>query len=277
MIKTGQKNKLKAVRYTPSGWYLADEENQEVLLPNKYAGAVKAGDVLDVFIYTDSEDRIIATTLQPLAEANTFAYLKVKSVSPIGAFLDWGLEKDLLVPFREQLVPMHENEYYVVRVYLDVKSQRLAASTKISKFLANDEIALAEGEEVQVMVFGKSGLGFKVIINDKHEGLIYQNEVFRPIETGQRFKAFIKMIRADKKIDVTLQKAGFEHVNSFTTTILEYLQKHQGFLALTDQSSPDEIASLLNMSKKNFKKSVGVLYKQQKIQLHHDGIYLVNQ
>lgn len=256
--------------------YLRDDENNEVLLPNKYIpDGLRVGDTIDVFIYKDSEDRIISTTLTPLIQLNEFAFLEVKQVSSIGAFLNWGLEKDLFVPFREQNAKMVEDGTYVVYLLLDTQTDRLIGSNKINKFLSNENIELKEGEEVNLLVFNKTELGFKVIINSKHEGLLYHNEIFKPVKLGDSLKGYIKTIREDNKIDVVLQKQGFANMDVNTTRIMEYLKNNNGFLKLTDDSAPEEIAHVLNMSKKNFKKSIGMLYKKQMVNLQPDGVYLV--
>lgn len=276
MINIGQKNTLTVARITGVGFYLTDGQGNDVLLPNKYIpGALRVGDTIEVFIYTDSEDRIIATTLEPLIKLNQFGYLRVKDVSGIGAFLEWGLEKDLFVPFKEQNAKMKVDGKYVVYMYLDEKTNRLVASNKINKFLDNETLTVKAGEEVDVMVFNETELGFKVIVNSKHEGLVYHNEIFRPLQIGDSLKGYVKTIRDDNKIDIVLQKQGFENMDVNTQAILDYLNANKGFLKLTDNSSPEEIAETLKMSKKNFKKAIGVLYKKQMVQLQVDGVYLV--
>ncbi len=271
----GQLNNLIVKRITGVGFFLADEAGNEVLLPNKYIPeGLRVNDTIEVFIYNDSEDRPIATTLKPLIKLNEFALLQVKQVSPIGAFLDWGLEKDLLVPFREQNSKMLEGKNYVVHLYTDERTRRLVASAKVHRFLNNDNLQLTEGDEVDLLVFAKSELGFKVIINSQYEGLIYHNEIFKPIKAGDALKGYIKTIRADNKIDVALQKQGFKNMDVNTMRVMDFLKNNKGFLPLTDNSSPEEIAKLLNMSKKNFKKAIGILYKKQAVQLQTDGVYL---
>lgn len=276
MIQIGQKNTLTVARITGVGFYLTDGEGNDVLLPNKYIpDALRVGDSIEVFIYTDSEDRPIATTLNPFILLNQFGYLRVKDVSGIGAFLEWGLEKDLFVPFKEQNAKMKVDGKYVVYMYLDAKTNRLVASNKINKFLDNETLSVKTGEEVEVMVFNETELGFKVIVNSKHEGLVYHNEIFRPLQIGDALKGYVKTIREDNKIDIVLQKQGFENMDVNTQTVLDYLNANKGFLQLTDNSSPEEIAETLKMSKKNFKKAIGVLYKKQMVQLQVDGVYLI--
>lgn len=276
MIHIGQKNTLTVARITGVGFYLTDGEGNDVLLPNKYIpDALRVGDTIEVFIYTDSEDRPIATTLNPFILLNQFGYLRVKDVSGIGAFLEWGLEKDLFVPFKEQNAKMKVDGKYVVYMYLDAKTNRLVASNKINKFLDNETLSVKTGEEVEVMVFNETELGFKVIVNSRHEGLVYHNEIFRPLQIGDVLKGYVKTIREDNKIDIVLQKQGFENMDVNTQTVLDYLNANKGFIKLTDNSSPEEIAETLNMSKKNFKKAIGVLYKKQMVQLQVDGVYLI--
>ena len=275
MLNLGQKNKLTVKRITAQGFYLADEEANEVLLPNKYIpDGLRVGDSIDVFIYKDSEDRIIATNLEPLIKLNEFAFLHVKQVSAIGAFLDWGLEKDLFVPFREQNAKMMEDGNYVVYLYLDTQTERLTGSNKINKFLSNENLELRTGDEVNLLVFGKTELGYKVIINSKHEGLIYHNEIFQPIKLGDSLKGFVKTIRDDNKVDIALQKQGFHNMDVNVQKIVAYMKDHNGQIHLTDDSAPEEIAEVLNMSKKVFKKSIGILYKKQLVNIQPDGVYL---
>jgi uncharacterized protein len=276
VINVGQINKLTVNRITSVGMFLTDGEGNDVLLPNKYIPeTLSVDDTIDVFIYTDSEDRIIATTLTPKINLSTFAYLKVKDVTPFGAFLEWGLEKDLFVPFKEQNAKMLEDGNYVVYLYLDEKTNRLVASNKINKFLSNDELTVKIDDEVDLLVFNRTDLGYKVIINNRHEGLIYHNEIFQPVRLGSNIKGFIKNIREDNKIDVALQKSGFVNMDDNTQRIMDYLNANDGILKLTDNSSPEEIAITLKMSKKNFKKAIGSLYKKQMVQLQPDGVHLL--
>lgn len=278
MLHIGKTNTLTILRNTSVGMYLGDNENAEILLPNKYIKPeFKVGDDIEVFVYRDSEDRIIATTLKPYAQVGDFAFLKAVNVSKIGAFLDWGLEKDLLVPFKEQRHKMFEGFSYVVYVYLDEETERIVASSKINKFLNNPDIDVEQGEEVDLMVYDESPLGFSCIINNKFKGLIYANDVYKDIQPGDQLTGYLALVRPDKLIDLSLQPIGFKKVLSSTDVILEYLQNHKGFLKLTDKSSPEEIAKLFNMSKATFKKSLGVLYRQCKVRLENDGVYSVNE
>lgn len=276
MIAPGKINTLKVLRETAVGFYLADDDNNEVLLPNSYIKEKpKVKDKLEVFIYNDSEDRLIATTRKPIVELEHFACLRVNAVTEIGAFLDWGLEKDLFVPFSEQKFKMEAEKYYVVYVYIDELSSRIVGSSKIDKFVKTDEIKLEGGQEVEVMICEESPLGYTCIINGEYKGLIYHNDVYQDLFIGDELIAYVKMIREDKLVDISLQKGGFKNVLSATEIILEYLETHNGFLNLHDKSSPEEIAMKFSMSKATFKKSIGVLYRHRKVLIKPDGVYLV--
>jgi uncharacterized protein len=276
MLHIGQTNSLLILRNTSVGMFLGDNENAEILLPKKYVKPdFKVGNTIDVFVYKDSEDRLIATTLTPLAKVGEFAYLKVVCVSRIGAFLDWGLEKDLLVPFKEQRYKMFEDFSYVVYVYLDEVTQRLVATNKFNKFLDRDKMSVKQGEAVNLLVFDETPLGFNCIINNKHRGLIYANDVYTEIKAGDILKGYVKLIRPDKLIDLSLQPLGFKNIISSTDLILNYLKEHNGTMPFTDKSLPDEIEKTFNMSKATFKKSIGVLYRQRKVTLKKDRVDLV--
>lgn len=278
MLHIGQTNTLTILRNTSVGMYLGDNENAEILLPKKYIKPeFQIGDEIDVFVYKDSEDRLIATTLTPFAKVGEFAFLKVVSVSRIGAFLDWGLEKDLLVPFKEQRYKMFEGFSYVVYVYLDEVTERVVATNKFNKFLDTDNITVKQGEEVDLLVYDESPLGFNCIINNKHRGLIYNNDVYSDIQPGDKLKGYVKLIRPDKLIDLSLQPIGFKNVLSSTDVILNYLKDHNGSMPFTDKSSPEEIEKIFKMSKATFKKSIGVLYRQRKVTLEKDAVNLVKE
>jgi predicted RNA-binding protein (virulence factor B family) len=275
MIELGNYNTLEILRDTSVGLFLGDEEGNDVLLPNKYVPKMyEIGDMLTVFCYLDYDERPIVTSLTPLIIRNTFQLLKVVEVNNIGAFLDWGLEKHLLVPFSEQRIKMQEGQWYVVYCYLDEKSFRLVASNKLDKFLNNEELGIAINDEVNLIVTRQNDLGWDVIINNKHKGLVYQNEVFKKISVGDNIKGFIKNIRPDHKIDVSLQAIGYVSVEPAANIIYQILKKEGGYLNLHDKSSPEEISARLQMSKKIFKKSLGTLYKDRKITIKPDGIYL---
>jgi uncharacterized protein len=275
MLHLGIKNKLRILRGTTVGMFLGDDEENDVLLPKKYIpeNAV-VGDDIEVFIYKDSEDRIIATTLEPKIQLNEFACLQVKAVTAIGAFLDWGLEKDLFVPFREQNKKMEEGKWYVVFLYLDEETDRLVGSCKVNRYFEKENIDLEIGQEVDLLVFEETDMGLNVIINGKYKGLIYENEIFQRIKIGTRTKGYIKNIREDNRVDVSLQKQGYENVEPNAQRILEKLKANNGFLDITDKSDSNYVMYQLEMSKKTFKKAVGALYRQRIIRLEEDGIYL---
>ena len=276
MIAIGKKNTLKAVRNTSVGIFLSDEEGNEVLLPNKYVPKTLGAEAsIEVFIYKDSEDRIVATTLEPYLQVDEFALLRVNEVASFGAFMDWGMEKDLLVPFKEQAEKMYEGKEYVVYMYLDNETQRLAGTTRMNKVLSNETIDFKVGEEVAIMVYEKTILGYFAIIEGKHKGLIYENEVYKPISAGDILTAYVKKVKENKEIDLSLQKIGFEHVTNQIDEVLEYLKANNGFMELTDNSTPEEIAAKLHISKKTFKKSIGILYRKRLISIEPNGVYLV--
>ena len=276
MLHLGIKNTLRILRGTIVGMFLGDDEENDVLLPKKYIPEdAVVGDDIEVFIYKDSEDRIIATTLEPKIQLNQFACLQVKAVTVIGAFLDWGLEKDLFVPFREQNKKMEEGKWYVVFLYLDEETDRLVASCKVNRYFEKENIDLTIGQEVDLLVFEETEMGLNVIINGKYKGLIYENEIFQRIKIGTNTKGYIKNIREDNRIDVSLQKQGYENVEPNAERILAKLKSNNGFLDITDKSDANYVMYQLEMSKKTFKKAVGALYRQRIIRLEEDGIYLV--
>ncbi len=275
-MNQGEFNLLTAKRRTLNGYYLVDAEDNEVLLPNKYVpSGMKPDDEISVFIYKDSEDRIIATTIKPYIMLNEFAVLEVVDINAIGAFLDWGLEKDLLVPFSEQSLRMQVGSSYPVYLFLDEKTQRLAASAKINKFLDTENITVYNGDEVELLICNSTDLGINVIINSIHKGLLYDNELFQAVSEGDIITGWIKNVRPDNKIDVSLQKQGYVNVEPNAQKILDKLKENNGFLNLTDKSDPIIILAKLEMSKKTFKKSIGLLYKQKIIRIEKDGIYIV--
>lgn len=273
-MKLGKFNTLKILRDTRVGLFLGDE-NQDVLLPNKYVPKkFEIGEELDVFVYLDHEERITATTLKPYIQLGEFAYLKVNYTNQFGAFLDWGLEKDLFVPFKEQARTMETGKRYLVFMYLDEKSNRLVASSKLNQFLEQENIDLEIGQQVDLIVSHITELGINVIINSTYKGLLYKDEVFENLSPGKKLKGYIKTIRPDKKIDVALTKQGFEAVEEHAQKILDELRASKGFLRLNDNSHPEEVKTVLKMSKKSFKKAIGSLYKQKLISIKEDGIYL---
>lgn len=268
-MKIGEYNELRINRMVDFGAYLIDEDTHEVLLPKRYlTPEMKLGDAIKVFVYNDSENRPVATTEVPRAVVGDFALMRVKAVNKVGAFLDWGLTaKDLLVPFSEQRVDMQAGRSYIVRVYLDEASQRIVASAKLAKFLNHSEPDYYHREKVEVLVVQRSDLGYRVIVNNAHWGQIYQNETYQDVNVGDRFTAFVKQVRDDGKVDVTLAKIEKMRVDDLSDRILQYLEAHSGEMTLTDKSSPDEINNVFQCSKKDFKKALGLLYKQQKITL----------
>ena len=277
MVTIGDYNELEIAKEVDFGVYL-DSEDGEILLPAKYVPEdARVGDRLRVFIYRDSEDRMIATTLEPKAKVGDFAALPVKDTNQYGAFLEWGLEKDLFVPFQNQRDKMQAGRRYVIYIYLDDSSDRIVATAKYENFLKKEVTDLAEEQEVNLLVAGLTDLGFKVIINNRYLGMLYKNEVFRELYIGEQTKGFIKKIREDQKIDVTLQRPGFGEVKDAAQIILEKLQASNGSLPLSDHSHPDQIYQTLGMSKKTFKKAIGTLYRQGHVLLQDQAILLSTQ
>jgi len=275
MLAIGKFNKLVVKKETDFGLYL-ESDRGEILLPKKYVPTgTQIGDTLDVFIYRDSEDRLIATTLVPTAQVGDFAVLPVVAVNDCGAFLDWGLEKHLLAPYREQGGKMLKGKTYVVKVLLDEKTERIIASARIKRFLSNMTLDVTEGEDVDLLVYHLSPLGYQVIINNQYGGLLYGTDVFRQIKIGDKLRGYIKKIREDNKIDVALRNYAYEEVPEGKEKIIQALEKNDGSLPLNDKSDPEEIKESLQMSKKTFKKAIGSLYKEKKIILLPDRIELV--
>lgn len=277
MTEIGKYNILTIDRETSVGLYLTNGE-EDILLPNKYIpNKYELGEEIEVFVYLDQQERPVATTLKPYILLNGFAALRVSFINKYGAFLDMGLEKDLFVPFREQARPMEEGKRYIVYMYLDEKSNRLVGSSKTSQFTDNENLTVQEGEEVSLIVTHTTDLGINVIINEQHTGLLYKDEVYKDLRMGERLKGYIKNIRPDNKIDVTLQKAGVEGIEPNAAKILQELKEGRGFLGLNDNSHPEDIKTVLQMSKKAFKKAIGSLYKQRLIEIKDDGIYLIEE
>jgi len=275
MIELGLHHRLTVVRESEQGFYVTKDEEDAILLPNRYIpSGLQIGDEVDVFVYSDSQGRPIATTLRPKLTLNEFAPLKVTSVTDFGAFVDWGIAKELLVPFREQDKKLKEGEFAVIYLFYDEVSERLVGSAKVRKFLDRENIKVEVGEKVDVLVYDETELGYKAIVNHIHDGLLYQNEVFQEVYVGDRLEAYVKKIRTDGKIDLQLEPFGYSKVAPNAEEILQILKENDGWLPLTDKSSPDEIKERLNMSKKTFKKAIGDLYKNKQIELKEDGIYL---
>lgn len=278
MITIGQSYSLAVIKTVDFGFYVDAEELGEVLLPRRHApDGLSIGDKVDVFIYLDSEDRPVATTQKPKAKVAEFAYLKVIAVTDIGAFLDWGLDKDLLVPFAEQHRPMELDHSYIVYLYIDERDSRIVASSKIDKFLDDDRPHNFRPQQaVNLIIANTTELGFKAIINNSHWGVLYKNDVFQRLSFGQSKKGFIKKIRPDGKIDLSLQ-GGQETRDKYAKIILQYLNKQNGYAAVHDKSDPQLISRLFGMSKKAFKKTIGGLYKQQIISIDKEGIRLLEK
>jgi uncharacterized protein len=281
MIEIGKYNTLTILRETKVGLFLGNpstdpEGKNDILLPNKYIpNQFEIGEEIAVFVYLDHEERPVATTLEPYIFLNEFALLRVNYVNQVGAFMNWGMEKDLLVPFREQARPMEQGKRYLVYLYMDEKTNRLVCSSKTNQFLNNENITVENGEEVDLIVSHITEVGINVIINEKHKGLLYKNEVYDDLRTGDRIVGYIKNIRPDGKIDVSATQLGFEKIEPSAQSILDELKASRGFLRLNDDSHPEDIKTVLKMSKKTFKKAIGTLYKQQLIEIKEDGIHLV--
>jgi predicted RNA-binding protein (virulence factor B family) len=276
MMHLGQYNTLTILRFTAPGAYLGDDEDNVVLLPTKYlTPELEIGEEIEVFLYLDSEDRLVSTTEKPYIELNSFAFLKVKEVTHFGAFLDWGLEKDLLVPFKEQSLKMEEDKWYLVYLYLDEATQRLVASAKVKRYFEMEHIMVQEMDEVDLLICDTTELGKNVVVNDTYSGLIYKNDIIRPLKRGEKCKGYVTKVREDGKLDISLEIPGFQKIEPNAQNLIQYLQKHDGKLQLTDKSDPDEIREIIGMSKKTFKQAVGNLYKQRLIEIHHDHIALL--
>lgn len=275
MIKIGKNNNLKVVKKVDFGLYLDGGESGEILLPKRYVDeSMEVGDELDVFIYCDSEDRLVATTEKPLIEVGEFGLLKAVEVNRVGAFMEWGLQKDLLVPFREQSQEIRVGGSYVVYAFLDNATKRIVGSTKLNKYVGNRIPRYSEGDTVDILAVHKTDLGYKVIVDNLFWGMIYNNDLFDPLSPGDRIPAYVKTVREDGKIDVTLRERGGERVFQLANRIMGYLRDAGGEMALSDSSSPDEIKAVFQCSKKDFKKALGYLYKKGKILIADGGVTL---
>lgn len=260
-------------RFKSVGAYLTDDNGFDVLLPNKYlTDDMEVGNDITVFIYNDSEDRPVATTEQPSIELNQFAFLRVKATNKFGAFLDWGLEKDLLVPFKEQTAKMVENGTYLVRLVRDEQTNRLIGTAKINKYLNNQRPTFEINEKVSLFIAEETELGRKVIVNNLFTGLIFKNHITQPLTNGEYVDGYIEFVRQDGKLDISLSPVNEEKFDFFTEKIITYLSENGGSMTLTDKSSPETILAALGMSKKAFKKAVGNLYKAKKIVINKDSI-----
>ena len=275
MINIGKINKLNVVKKQGADVYLDNGTSGKVLLADKKMSAnCQVGDSLAVFVYVDNEGHLAATTKMPLAQVDDIAWLKVVSLNYVGAFLDWGLPKDLLVPFSEQHHEMEVGRSYLVKVFLDDKN-RIAATTKIDRFITDESVDFEIGQNVSLIIADKTELGFKAIVNNTHWGLLYQNELFQPLRKGQKLDGYIKKIRDDQKIDLSLHHPGYGKVVSLTDNILIKLKENDGVLMLSDKSPPEAIYAAFGVSKKVFKQAIGALYKKKLITLDKNGIKLV--
>jgi uncharacterized protein len=278
MIQVGRYNTLKVVKKVDFGLYLDGGDGEEILLPKRFVPRdAKDGDDLEVFIYHDSDNRLIATTQRPYGIVDDIVMLKCVSVTKQGAFLDWGLMKDLFVPLSQQESRMKEGGRYLVKIFIDEQTGRIAATERIGRFLDNEDLTVNEKDAVEVVVYRETEIGYEVIINNKHVGLVHFNEVFRELEIGEREKGFIKTIREDNKIDVSLGERGYAKVEDESDKILRLLQENDGYLPYHDKSDPEEIYEFFGISKKTFKMTIGALYKQKKIELTQTGIKLIEE
>lgn len=277
-IRLGKYNQLEVVKEVDFGVYLDGDEDGEILLPKRYVpeGCVP-GDMLNVFIYLDMDERLIATTLEPYVQVGEFACLEVAWVNQFGAFLNWGLMKDLFVPYREQKAKMVKGGKYMVYAYIDEESYRIVASAKVERFLSKDRPAFESGEEVDILVWQRTDLGYKVIVDNKFGGMLYHNEIFQPLQPGKQLRAYIKQVREDGKIDLELQKGGYKKIDDFAETLLHYIESQGGYTDLNDKTDAAVIYNTFGVSKKTFKKAVGDLYKKRLITLEEGGIRLVSQ
>ena len=278
MIQIGEFNTLEILRDTEPGLFLGDADNNEVLLPNRYVPEhFEIGDKIEVFVYLDNDERIIATTTEPFIINGEFAVLRCNEVSNFGAFLDFGLVKELFCPFKEQAFPMKKGGWYLVRCYLDDVTERLVASSKTNQFLDNKELTVAQFDQVDIIVSHPSDLGMNVIVNNIHTGLIYKDSIFQDLSVGDKLKGIVKKVRPGNKLDIGLGEIGYRNIEPNADKIMQELTDNNGFLAVTDKSSPEKIKDLLQMSKKTFKKAIGTLYRQKLVELKADGIYLKKQ
>lgn len=274
MPTAGHYHTLRVNRISDHGLYLADEQGEEVLLPNRYVSMNdKPGDMLEVFVYHDSENRPVATTERPLAVAGQAAFLEVVDKTIHGAFLDWGLPaKHLFLPNRNQQTRMEIGRRYVVFLYTDNLTGRVVASTFLKGFVRNDEITVAPGQQVDILVAQENPLGFRVIVDNRHWGMIYRNQIFRPVAVGDRMQAFVVRITDDRRIDLSLQRQGYDEIREAAERLLGLLSEHGGTLPLCDDSDPETVRSMTRMSKKTFKRSVGYLLKQGRIVMENGSI-----
>ena len=277
-IELGKFNTLRVVKEVDFGMYLDGGEEGEILLPSRYVPEnCKPGDELTVFIYLDNEERLVATTLTPLVQVGEFACLEVAWINEFGAFLNWGLMKDLFVPFREQKMKMQKGRKYIIHAHIDEDSYRIMASAKVEHYLSKEKAPYEPGQEVSILIWQKTDLGFKAIIENRYSGLLYESEIFQPLHTGMTLKAYVKQVREDGKIDLILQKPGQGKVEDFAATLLDYIREQGGHITLHDKSPAEEIYDTFGVSKKTFKKAVGDLYKKHLVSLQENGIELAKK
>ena len=276
MARLGKFNQLQVMRHTASGAFLDGESLGDILLPKRYVEeGLAVGDTVEVFVYNDSEDRIVATTERPKAIVGDCAYLKVVDTNRIGAFFDWGLPKDLLVPFNEQQKPVQKGYSYVVYLFVDEQSQRIAASSRLEDHLTSDIGIYKPRQEVDLLIYSRSDLGFKAVINNTHLGQLYENETFRKLHFGERIKGYIKNLRTDGKIDLILQLPAHIERESLAKTILEYIREQGGNSTITDKSPPELIYQTFGVSKATYKKTLGLLYKNRQIKIEKNQVTLI--
>lgn len=273
MVQLGKINVLEIVKQVDFGVYLDGQNLGEILMPKRYVTAdMKPGDFVEVMVYLDGEERYVATTETPLGQVGEFAWLKVNKIESSGAFLHWGLSKELLVPFSEQKIKMEEGKSYLVYIYIDKVTDRIVASMKLEKFFSKDMPEFAQNEEVDVIIWTPTDIGYKAIVNGRFQGVIYKNEVFRKLTTGQKMKAYIKKIREDQKIDLVMDKPGYVKIDHISQSVLHLLVKSGGFLPYNDKTDPEVIYNIFGISKKAFKQSIGNLFKQRLITISEKGI-----
>lgn len=274
-VRLGRYNQLEVVKEVDFGVYLDGGDDGEILLPARYVPEdCQPGDMLNVFIYLDNEERLVATTLTPYAQVGDFACLEVAWTNQYGAFLDWGLMKDLFVPFREQKNKMEKGERYVVHVHLDEDSYRIMASAKVERYLSSDMPPYHPGDGVEILVWQRTDLGYKVIVDNRFGGLIYATDVVRPLSMGTKTEAYVRQVRPDGKIDIVLQPDGPRKVDDFAEVLLDYIRQHDGFTTFQDKTPAEDIYATFGVSKKTFKKAVGDLYKKHLVTLEEGGIRL---
>ncbi|AEA45475.1 CvfB family protein [Fluviicola taffensis] len=275
-MELGVYNELRLDRFTSPGAYLVDEDGNDVLLPTKYIDPdFQIDDMVNVFLYKDSEGRIIATTLTPKVLVNQFAFLKIAEVNQYGAFAEWGVEKHLLIPYREQPKPLEEGKHYFIYMYIDEATERLVGTSRIGMYMETVKDELQADDEVDIMVWEFTDLGLKVLVNNRFQGLIFKNELHRRVRMGETLRGFVKTVRPDGKLDIVLERAGYDKIDTHAQKLLTMLENNGGFLDLTDKSDPEEIQYRTGWSKKVFKQVIGNLYKQRLISLHENGITLI--